>query len=250
LLFCRLTCSCCKDILAEFQPVRKLLHSKRWQHVAQRVMDVRTQLPVCLPIQHTKQHTFQTGLCDVQIWTIHQINTVRGTVSHRGELNNDLWFVLINLFMICSHEQVYEVYLFSLILVLSLPSPALFARLMAYSQTSAASLWASCLRQATAARRSNRWELHRCTCRNPTVQWEIMTKINTNYDYQTCRLKLISYTETGHQAGQVDMAGSEHMQLLQTWDGSCLHKGVRVVLHDGTTNQAGGADGGNGGSVS
>lgn len=48
----------------------------------------------------------------------------------------------------------------------------------------------------------------------------------------------VSYTETGHQAGQVDMARSEHVQLLQTGDGSRLHQGVRVVLHDGTANQA------------
>lgn len=58
------------------------------------------------------------------------------------------------------------------------------------------------------------------------------------------------YAETGHKAGQVDMAWREHVQLLQAWDGRCLHEGVGVVLHYGTADQAGGADGGDGGSVS
>lgn len=51
------------------------------------------------------------------------------------------------------------------LIIASLFSPALFARLIAYSQTSAASLCASCLRQATAARRRSRWELDRWTCK-------------------------------------------------------------------------------------
>lgn len=45
----------------------KLFHSKRGQHVAQCVVDIRTQLLISLPIQHTKQDTLQSGLCDVQI---------------------------------------------------------------------------------------------------------------------------------------------------------------------------------------
>lgn len=50
---------------------------------------------------------------------------------------------------------------------------------MAYSQTSAASLWASCLRQATAARRSNRWELDRWTWiaqNNGYYDWDEMVQ--------------------------------------------------------------------------
>lgn len=139
------TCSCCQNILAEFQPMRKLFHSKRWQHVAQCVMDVRTQLPIRLPIQHAKQNALQSSFCDVQIWARDNINTIRVTVSR--------WDMLIKVSL-----DFYS------LIVASLLSPALFARLMAYAHTSAASLWASCLRQATAARRSNRWELHKCTC--------------------------------------------------------------------------------------
>lgn len=115
----------------------KFFHSKRRQHVSQSVMDVRAQLPVCLPIQHAEQNALQTGLGDVQICTVHQDNTVRPSIAEqrRPDLDPD------------RHSLIVE---------LSLLSPALFARLMAYSQTSAASLWASCLRQATAARRSSR----------------------------------------------------------------------------------------------
>ena len=47
--------------------MRKLLYSERRQHVAQCIMDIRTQLPVRLPIQHAKQNALQTGLRNVQI---------------------------------------------------------------------------------------------------------------------------------------------------------------------------------------
>lgn len=60
----------------------------------------------------------------------------------------------------------------------------------------------------------------------------------------------MSYTETGNQAGEVDMTRCEHVQLLEARDGCSLHKRVGVVLHYGTTNQAGRADGGDGGSIS
>lgn len=43
-----------------------------------------------------------------------------------------------------------------------------------------------------------------------------MIGIKTNTNTHICSLKLSSYTETGHQAGQVDVAWSEHVQLLQT----------------------------------
>lgn len=49
---------------------------------------------------------------------------------------------------------------------------------------------------------------------------------------------VLPYTKTGNQAGQVHVAGSKHVQLLQARDGSCLHKRVGVVLHDGTAHQA------------
>ena len=58
-----------------------------------------------------------------------------------------------------------------------------------------------------------------------------------------------SYAETGHQAGQVDVARGEHVQLLEAGYGGRLHQGVRVVLHDGTAHQARRADGGDGGTV-
>lgn len=47
------------------------------------------------------------------------------------------------------------------------------------------------------------------------------------------------YAETGHQAGQVDVARRKHVQLLEAGDGCCLHEGVGVVLHYGAANQAG-----------
>lgn len=132
------------------------------------------------------------------------------------------------------------------LIVASLLSPALFARLIAYSQTSAASLCASCLRQATAARRSSRWELDRWTC-NP----QQIRKTGANINWLTFSRKFtVPYTKTWNQAGQVYMAWGKHMQLLQARDGSCLHKRVWVVLHYGTTNQAGWAYGGDGSSIS
>lgn len=83
------------------------------------------------------------------------------------------------------------------------------------------------------------------------AQKENRLQIEANHYSCAFGMKLImSYTETGHQAGQVDMAWSKHVQLLQARDGSCLHKGVRVVLHYGTTNKAGGADGGDSCSIS
>lgn len=59
----------------------------------------------------------------------------------------------------------------------------------------------------------------------------------------------MSYAETGHKAGQVDVAWRKHVQLLQARDGRCLYEGVRVILHYGTADQAGGADGRDGCSV-
>lgn len=74
------TCSSRQDVFAEFEPVGEFLHGQRGQHVAQRVMDVGTQLPVRLPVQHTKQNPLQTGLCDVQIWANDKDRTVMVTV--------------------------------------------------------------------------------------------------------------------------------------------------------------------------
>lgn len=52
-----------------------------------------------------------------------------------------------------------------------------------------------------------------------------------------------SYTETGHQAGQVDVAWCEHVQLLEARDGGRLHQRVGVILHDGAADQTRRADG-------
>ena len=48
----------------------------------------------------------------------------------------------------------------------------------------------------------------------------------------------------GHQAGQVDVSGGEHVELLQAGDGLGAHQGVGVVLHDGAGHQAGRPGGG------
>lgn len=50
-----------------------------------------------------------------------------------------------------------------LLMPLTSLSPAFLARFIAYSHTSAASLCASCLKQATAARLNSKWELPRWT---------------------------------------------------------------------------------------
>lgn len=51
-----------------------------------------------------------------------------------------------------------------------------------------------------------------------------------------------SYTEAGHQAGQVDVSWRKHMQLLQTGDRRRLNQRVRVILHDGAAHQTRRAD--------
>lgn len=51
----------------------------------------------------------------------------------------------------------------------------------------------------------------------PSAQQEINIKTDTNSNYHIHTLKVfMSYTETRHQAGQVNVSWSKHMQLLQT----------------------------------
>lgn len=50
-------------------------------------------------------------------------------------------------------------------------------------------------------------------------------------------MNVMSYTEAGHQAGQVDVTRRKHVKLLQTRDGGCLNQRIRVILHDGTAHQ-------------
>lgn len=59
-------------------------------------------------------------------------------------------------------------------------SPAFLAKLMAYSHTSDASLWASCRKHATAARRSSKWELHKWTWKSKPLQMSELLHFSIN----------------------------------------------------------------------
>lgn len=108
--------------------MRELFHRERREHVSQSVVDVRAQLPVRLPIQHAEENALQASLCDVKIlgWGseggVKRGVRVRAPASHGG----------VSMQLKSSHRPHRD----SLIVL----SPALFARLMAYSHTSAASL--------------------------------------------------------------------------------------------------------------
>lgn len=74
-------------------------------------------------------------------------------------------------------------------------SPAFFAKLMAYSHTSDASLWASCRKHATAARRSSKWELHKWTWKSKPLQVSelLHSSINKSMLLRTKNILSFSY---------------------------------------------------------
>lgn len=74
-------------------------------------------------------------------------------------------------------------------------SPAFFAKLMAYSHTSDASLWASCRKHATAARRSSKWELHKWTWKSKPLQMSelLHPSINKSMLLRTKSILVFSY---------------------------------------------------------
>lgn len=102
----------------------------------------------------------------------------------------------------------------------------------ACSDTSTASLWASCLRQATTARRRDRYELHRfiCTCTNRMkTTWVSHLHGNNN---ENCISVGCLHLEQHYQSWLESNSKNCVLLVLLVWSGSAAFRNQMKVLRD------------------